>query len=1046
MKSVRHFDRANKDFLTRNREYLRGECYLETVLEHAESEYSVQKTIADSLYERLKYFVGEHEVNLYDPLVQRTANRILRIINIHLDRVDNYLRESNKKAITGTDEEKSRKLLFDNKLYREVNKLRSDIDDLKINEGKKAEGITFFENVACPLLLHEQIIKIYPEIQASLDEMGIDFDSTPPNKMLIQIPEEERPYWDPRLHYWEQTPKAIQFYVDEFKKIRNGIMMGDVYIEPWLYTHLNVCVFSIPTPTKNIHTGAIESVDKAINPPLRDNEWWIIQDNYQKAKETNKHMFICATRRAAKTTVKASLAIMTILQGKRRVVVAGSSDPDLTELTTTIEFCIDNLHPAFNIPLRGRTNWEKEVDIVIKSTSRKNIGNQVVHIRNTRSGAKNSDQVLAGGAMDALLYDEVMKSRFITQFNAAKPALSSGHALRTNAVLSGCLCAGTKVHDGSGRIVNIEDLKQEDGILGYDSTGVISEKINWFKEPSIKDCVEIIMADGTLIRCSTDHPFLQQAGHSSFAKPILAKNIKTGHKLLSADKILTKGSNQTDKYIFKYDRQLKKGKYLTGKTLENLTPKKVVSIKYIGKQMVYNLNTSITNSYLAEGLVTFNTGGNEELSKDALIVLRNLDHYDLYEMDWELFESRIPNVDEVRTWRKDKFATFVPGQMSHKPGMKKYPIPLYKYLGVLKEDFKGFEDLEIQVTDWEYNNSIFEKEDELLKNNKTELIANRISFPRCPSYIFLSGQESPFPNEEIQVFLSDEDKHHPHEKIILSKDVSGNFNVNKSDKVVPEFPFEGGNIDGPITIFERPVPNPPPDFYVAGLDDYNQETSNTDSVGSIVILRRDTKRVVATIHTRPKPHTIFHKQMVDLLDYYNAKVFMENADMDFMTYLNSIDTTYSDKYLYRSVNFLTDMEQEGWDRVSTREFGWAPTAKNKRTLFGLLVKEANTVYRGTTEEGEPRVYMGYENFRDTRLLTEAVNWKPGGNYDGLTALMSALGIDYYLTFSGVNFTGVEEAVKPEPKTIYKQPAHTNVFGGGTSIHFSNSGKKIKSNF
>src|SRR5699024_7584712 len=97
----------------------------------------------------------------------------------------------------------------------------------------------------------------------------------------------------------------------------------------------------------------------------------------------------------------------------------------------------------------------------------------------------------------------------------------------------------------------------------------------------------------------------------------------------------------------------------------------IVKIEEIGVREIYNLTAGNTNTYIANGIITHNTGGNSELSKDALVVLNNLPQYRIYSMDWDLFESRIPDVDEVRTWKKDTFATFVPAQMSQKRGMKK---------------------------------------------------------------------------------------------------------------------------------------------------------------------------------------------------------------------------------------------------------------------------------------------------------------------------------------------------------------------------------------
>lgn len=883
MKSVRDFERSNRELFKRNREYLNSNDY--TKLDNpsvstVSSEYEVQKKIVESLLDRLKFFVSTHEVNLYDPQVQRVAKRILRIIDIHTTRVNRYLRNSNKRQLEGTAGEKSDILLLDNTLYKDISRLTTEVEKLGINEGSKTEGIRFFDGVACPLLLHSYIVKRHPEVQNLLDEMGIDFDTPPENRMLIQMHESEIPYWDPRLHYWEQTPAAIQFYVDEFKKIRNGIKLGDEYIEPWLYTHLNVAVYGIPTPFTNQITGLVESRDVFMHPPLRDNEWWIIQDNYQKALRAERHMFICATRRAAKTTVMASKTITTILQGKARVMIVSTTSGDLKELTNTIESCIGNLHPAFEIPLHGREDWGKEVEIAIKGHDRKNIGSQVISIRNTDSGSSKKNQSLAGGKMDTLVYDENMKADFIDNLNAAEPALQSGHAWRDIAILAG-------------------------------------------------------------------------------------------------------------------------------------------------------------------------TGGNAELSREALEVLNNLGQYRIYEMDWELFESRIPNVESVRTWNKDPFSTFVPGQMSHRDGMRKYEIPLSEYLGYEGKEAKDFDGLVIQVTDWEYNNSVYDKEEEAIKDNKKRLTSSRVGFPRCPSHIFLTGQDHPFPVNEMQAFKTNSEAHHERREVTINKDDKGSIIFTPSTKSVSKFPFSGGSWDGPVTIFEEPIPNPPPDFYVAGLDDYNQVTADTDSIGSFLIMRRDTKKVVLTLHTRPSNHTLFHRQIKDALDAYNCKVFMENADIAFIKFLESLDASYTDRYLYRSVNFLIDMESSSWDQFKNRQFGWGPSTKNKQTLLEFVIKEANTVYKRTEETGEVVTYMGYENFRDIRLIDEMINWRPKGNFDGITALMGAIGIDFYLTYNGITFAANSAGIVDEPKQYVRieRPKAISVFGSSSGNKFTTTKSQgVRSNF
>lgn len=73
-----------------------------------------------------------------------------------------------------------------------------------------------------------------------------------------------------------------------------------------------------------------------------------------------------------------------------------------------------------------------------------------------------------------------------------------------------CVCAGTKVYKSDGSIVNIEDLKQEDGIIGWrESTKqIVPQTIHNIIEPRQKECLEIVTKAGYSIKCSIDHPIL----------------------------------------------------------------------------------------------------------------------------------------------------------------------------------------------------------------------------------------------------------------------------------------------------------------------------------------------------------------------------------------------------------------------------------------------------------------------------------------------------------------------------------------------------------
>lgn len=78
----------------------------------------------------------------------------------------------------------------------------------------------------------------------------------------------------------------------------------------------------------------------------------------------------------------------------------------------------------------------------------------------------------------------------------------------------GCVCAGTKVWDKNGHIINIEDITKESGIIGFKDGGANIEPITYIQEECYKQCVRITTSDGNYLECSEDHPILTRVKHS----------------------------------------------------------------------------------------------------------------------------------------------------------------------------------------------------------------------------------------------------------------------------------------------------------------------------------------------------------------------------------------------------------------------------------------------------------------------------------------------------------------------------------------------------
>lgn len=90
-----------------------------------------------------------------------------------------------------------------------------------------------------------------------------------------------------------------------------------------------------------------------------------------------------------------------------------------------------------------------------------------------------------------------------------------------------CVCAGTKVYTAKGKLINIEDLKQEDGIIGWNEITheIRPNTIKGIIEPRKKECLRIILDNGIKLDCSIDHPILSNVKERAETHRINGKRI-----------------------------------------------------------------------------------------------------------------------------------------------------------------------------------------------------------------------------------------------------------------------------------------------------------------------------------------------------------------------------------------------------------------------------------------------------------------------------------------------------------------------------------------
>lgn len=423
------------------------------------------------------------------------------------------------------------------------------------------------------------------------------------------------------------------------------------------------------------------------------------------------------------------------------------------------------------------------------------------------------------------------------------------------------------------------------------------------------------------------------------------------------------------------------------------------------------------------------TGGSEALSKDGMEVLRDPSSNDVHPNDWSLLERGIPT--ECITWNEDRnkpFGTFIPGQMC--VDMPKIESTLADYIG--KSSSKLLRQIKLKITDWPAANKKIEEDRDKKKKNRVEYNKEVVYIPIKPSEIFMSGKLNPFPVPEAKA----------HREWLLEsglwdrrrevyRDSSGRIRTNISTKDLAEYPHKG-NIDAPFLIFEDiPEVKPVPFLYTAGFDDYKQDDSDTDSVGTFQIWKMETfgdkfgRKLVASIASKPEKHPKLHEQWHLLMEAYNisATAFGENEDFTIKEYLDR--RHLSEKYLAPSVAFT---QAFGLSNNLKRAFGWSPAAC-KKTLFNLFLDYCNEEFVTFDELGREVILKGVQKIDDIWLLEEIINYSENGNFDRITAAMGGFGYIHYLESIHVRPKIIKETSEETQKNQQIHHKHS-IYGNG----------------
>lgn len=283
------------------------------------------------------------------------------------------------------------------------------------------------------------------------------------------------------------------------------------------------------------------------------------------------------------------------------------------------------------------TSGYKESNSEVKKGS----GNEVIGI-----SVKDSPGKLRGkrGAFIGL---EEMGSfpNLIELYSTLRPSMEDGDIVFGMIYAQGCVCAGTKVFDKYGNLINIEDANSS--IMGYNGINASVEEITYLQPETYKECIEIVTTNGSL-KCSIDHPLLT-LNKNIFNKSTGTCSFYRANELKQGDILLMHGND-------KFGNIHVKDAYLLGALFGdgNYSSNSCISLSITTEEEYeyYNKNYNINISKLKN---TANGGLYAQIYFRGLHPLLKT-----YNMDKQFFENKkLPN--NIWQWDKFSIADFLAG-------------------------------------------------------------------------------------------------------------------------------------------------------------------------------------------------------------------------------------------------------------------------------------------------------------------------------------------------------------------------------------------------
>lgn len=242
------------------------------------------------------------------------------------------------------------------------------------------------------------------------------------------------------------------------------------------------------------------------------------------------------------------------------------------------------------------------------------------------------------------------------------------------------------------------------------------------------------------------------------------------------------------------------------------------------------------------------------------------------------------------------------------------------------------------------------------------------------------GQLDANPTEYDDVYVGD---------LVFNKDGRVEYKPT-SAAPIRDFPHKDNKIEGAIEIYQLPeidrnTGKPYNDRYILGADPYDDDESNTMSLGSIFVLDLWTDRIVAEYTGRPPFADDYYEICRKLCLFYNGRLNYEYNKKGLFSHFSTRNSLY---LLTDVLDFLKEkqMMKDGYGNKSKgTNASPAINAYARSRLRSWLLAPVPIMQTIDGEEKEvmvPRLFT----VRNRALLKELINYNSEGNFDRISAM------------------------------------------------------------